>query len=106
MTLASDPQQHAAGQRWPENRVYTGEPSQALDDNWEDLIGDRYFSISEDEAVEAWGEHRFAYVDEERGGYTAGLDVFHTLHCLVCVFFFAGLKKLLLFVKKWTKRGS
>lgn len=68
---------------WPENHLFTGEPSQQIDDNWEDLIEDRYFSISEEEAVEAWGERRFDYVDEERGGYTAGLDVFHTLHCLV-----------------------
>ncbi|KAF3762725.1 hypothetical protein M406DRAFT_333095 [Cryphonectria parasitica EP155] len=67
---------------WPENKLFVGEPSHEIDDNWLDLIGDRYFSISEEEAIEAWGERRHEYVDEDHGGYTAGLDVFHTLHCL------------------------
>lgn len=68
---------------WPENHQFTGEPSNEIDDNWLDLIEDRYFSISEEEAIQAWGDRRHEYVDEDHGGYTAGLDVFHTLHCLV-----------------------
>lgn len=69
--------------KWPENHKFTGEPSAEIDDNWLNLIDDRYFSISEEEAIEAWGDRRHEYVDEDHGGYTAGLDVFHTLHCLV-----------------------
>lgn len=72
--------------RWPENHKFTGAPSAEIDGNWMDLTEDRYFSISEEEAIEAWGDRRHEYVDEVRGGYTAGLDVFHTLHCLVSLF--------------------
>lgn len=72
--------------KWPENHQFTGEPSAEIDDNWMNLIEDRYFSISEEEAIEAWGERRHEYVDQDHGGYTAGLDVFHTLHCLVRFF--------------------
>lgn len=69
--------------KWPENHRFVGPPSAEIDDNWAGLLEGRYFSVSEEEAVEAWGDRRHEYVDEERGGYTAGLDVFHTLHCLV-----------------------
>lgn len=69
--------------RWPENHKFTGQPSAEIDGNWMDLTGDRYFSISEEEAMEAWGDRRHEYIDEDHGGYTAGLDVFHTLDCLV-----------------------
>jgi hypothetical protein len=57
---------------WPENRRYIGEPGKEVDANWDDLIGDRYFSISEQEAIYAWGDMRREYVDERQGGYTAG----------------------------------
>ncbi|KAK8013294.1 Cyclochlorotine biosynthesis protein O [Apiospora marii] len=67
---------------WPENMVLFGTPSEQIDDNWERLISDRYFSVTEEEATRAWGDKRHEYVDEEEGGYTAGLDVFHTLHCV------------------------
>lgn len=69
--------------RWPENLRFTGDLSDEIDENWNEIVEDRYFSVSEAEAIEAWGDHRHEYVDEEYGGYTAGLDVFHTLHCLV-----------------------
>ncbi|CAN8099688.1 unnamed protein product [Discula destructiva] len=52
------------------------------DSNWSELLENRYFSVSEEEATDAWGEMRHEYVDLEEGGYTAALDVFHTLHCL------------------------
>lgn len=85
---------------WPENVTYFGEPSPEIDENWRRLIEWRYFSISEDEAKRAWGASYHEYVDQLRGGYTAGwvsicrtknirltnsnsLDVFHTLHCVV-----------------------
>lgn len=70
---------------WPENLDFTSQ-NKEVDNNWLDLLEDGYFSISEEEAREAWGEARHAYVDRNRGGYTAGLDVFHTLHCLVSLF--------------------
>jgi hypothetical protein len=69
---------------WPENVTYFGEPSPEIDANWEKLIGWRYFSISEDEAKARWPDTYLEYVDQLEGGFTAGLDVFHTLHCLVC----------------------
>lgn len=77
--IATDPEA-----RWPENLRFTGDLSDEVDENWNQIVEDRYFSVSENEAIEAWGDRRHEYVDEEYGGYTAGLDVFHTLHCLVC----------------------
>lgn len=69
--------------KWPENLSFTGDLSDEIDENWNQIVEDRYFSVSEDEAIAAWGDRRHEYVDEVYGGYTAGLDVFHTLHCLV-----------------------
>jgi len=65
--LPADPQAP-----WPENVDYVGEPGTELDENWDKLIGRRYFSVSEREAIYAWGEDRHQYVDERIGGYTAG----------------------------------
>jgi len=48
-----------------------GPPSPEIDANWDQLIGKRYFSISEEEAVEAWGPKRHEYIDHLQGGYTA-----------------------------------
>jgi hypothetical protein len=70
--------------QWPENMVLFGEPSDEIDLNWDKLLGGRYVSISEEEAERAWGHNRHEYVDQELGGYTAGLDMFHILHCVVC----------------------
>ncbi|EWG41480.1 hypothetical protein FVEG_03591 [Fusarium verticillioides 7600] len=67
---------------WPENVRYVGEPSHEIDENWQRLIGKRYFSISEEEARRAWGNKRHEFVDQNMGGYTAGFDMFHTLHCI------------------------
>jgi hypothetical protein len=52
--------------------VLFGSLSSEIDDNWERLIGGRYFSISEEEATREWGENRHEYVDERKGGYSAG----------------------------------
>jgi hypothetical protein len=57
---------------WPEDMVLFGPPSQEIDNNWERLIGNRYFSVSEEEAKMAWGDKRHEYVDQRRGGYSAG----------------------------------
>jgi hypothetical protein len=58
---------------WPEKMDLFGEPSPKIDRNWFSLIGNRYFSISEEEAERAWGKHRYEYVDQALGGYTARL---------------------------------
>ncbi|GAB1316887.1 hypothetical protein MFIFM68171_07097 [Madurella fahalii] len=70
---------------YPENLECFGTPSQELDDNWDSLIEDRYFLITEEEAERAWGDKRHEYVDPGTGGYIAGLDMFHTLHCVNAV---------------------
>lgn len=57
---------------WPENMDLFGPPNPEIDTNWDQLIGNRYFSISEEEAERAWGDKRHEYVDERKGGYTAG----------------------------------
>ncbi|KAF3768640.1 hypothetical protein M406DRAFT_327065 [Cryphonectria parasitica EP155] len=67
---------------WPDNMQLFGDPTPEVDENWEQYIGKRYFSISEEEAIRAWGDKRHEYVDQKRGGYSAGLDVFHSLHCI------------------------
>ena len=61
-----------ASATWPENVHYFGEPSPEIDKNWNDLIGFRYFSISEEEAKSVWGDGYINYVDQLQGGYTAG----------------------------------
>jgi hypothetical protein len=57
---------------WPENREYFGQPSREIDEAWDDLIGWRYFSISEEEAKRAWGEKYKEYRDPRTGGFGAG----------------------------------
>ncbi|KAH8646912.1 hypothetical protein BX600DRAFT_443882 [Xylariales sp. PMI_506] len=61
--------------RWPENMVLFGSPNHEIDRNWGRLIGNRYFSISEDEAQRAWGEKRHEYIDQWQGGYSAGPSI-------------------------------
>jgi len=54
-----------------------------VDAAWDDLTHDRYFLLSDAEAREAYGDdHLPRYWNEHHGGYAAGLDVLHTLHCL------------------------
>ncbi|KAF2214937.1 hypothetical protein CERZMDRAFT_57437 [Cercospora zeae-maydis SCOH1-5] len=58
-----------------------------MDRAWDQLIQHRYFLINDDEAREAWGpdyEQYYRYPDtpDHEGGYVAGLDVLHTLHCV------------------------
>ncbi|KAI1842108.1 hypothetical protein JX266_011641 [Neoarthrinium moseri] len=61
---------------------YVGAPSPQLDHAWEQLVGGRYFLITEQEAKATWGPDYRGYWSQARGGYVLGLDVFHTLHCL------------------------
>ncbi|KAI5370337.1 Putative mycotoxin biosynthesis protein UstYa [Septoria linicola] len=67
--------------------VYTGTPTKAMDRAWNKLIRHRYFLINDEEALQAWGpdyEQYYRYPDSPKheGGYVAGLDVLHTLHCV------------------------
>ncbi|KAJ5958813.1 uncharacterized protein N7479_005963 [Penicillium vulpinum] len=66
----------------PDPIAYVGPPSKEIDDNWEELTWGRYILITKEEAESAWGHDIEEYWDHERGGYVAGLDMFHTLHCL------------------------
>ncbi|KAH8903530.1 hypothetical protein BR93DRAFT_961595 [Coniochaeta sp. PMI_546] len=55
-----------------------------IDHNWDNLTWGRYVLITKEEAIEAWGKEYATqeYWDTKRGGYLAGFDMFHTLHCL------------------------
>lgn len=66
----------------PDMIKYVGEPSKEIDENWETLTWGRYFLITEEEAKGAWGDGIEQYWDAKLGGYVAGLDMFHTLHCV------------------------
>ncbi|KAF2207417.1 hypothetical protein CERZMDRAFT_16581, partial [Cercospora zeae-maydis SCOH1-5] len=71
----------------PDQILYTGPPSGQIDLEWEELIKKRYFLIDDDEAREAWGpnyQQYYRYPDQgdKKGGYVAGVDVLHTLHCV------------------------
>lgn len=57
---------------YPNNLRFFGEPSQEIDDNWHNLIDDRYFFVTEEEAENAWGEKRHEYLDPDSGEYIAG----------------------------------
>ncbi|KAH8645966.1 hypothetical protein BGZ60DRAFT_554929 [Tricladium varicosporioides] len=62
---------------------YIGEPSQEIDDNWHALTKGRYWVLSEDEAIQAFGAEEYhAYWDPSTKSYIAGFDAQHTLHCL------------------------
>lgn len=62
--------------------AYMGSGS-AIDAAWETLTADRYFLLTDAEALEAYGTaHMPKYWNVHHGGYVAGLDVLHSLHCL------------------------
>ncbi|KAK1969810.1 hypothetical protein LY78DRAFT_571239, partial [Colletotrichum sublineola] len=65
-----------------DEKTYVGTPSKEIDDAWTELLWGRYFSISEREAKELWGEDYMAYWDHDKSGWTGGFDMFHQLHCL------------------------
>jgi len=68
----------------PSQNQYVGQPNEQIDHNWNQLTRNRYFRLTEEEAEAAWGDEypEFWDAQENGGGYTVGLDVFHTLHCL------------------------
>lgn len=53
-----------------------------IDAAWEELTRDRYFLLSDIEARDAYGNQPQKYWNDHHGGYVAGLDMLHTLHCL------------------------
>ncbi|KAI8959337.1 hypothetical protein F5Y11DRAFT_305699 [Daldinia sp. FL1419] len=65
----------------PGDKSYIGTTSD-VDAAWKKLLWGRYFSVSEDEAKDLWGDEYTEYWDHHRSGYTAGFDMFHQLHCL------------------------
>ncbi|KIW98973.1 uncharacterized protein Z519_00636 [Cladophialophora bantiana CBS 173.52] len=68
----------------PDQIQYVGSPSPEIDQNWADLINDRYFYLSELEALSVWGPDFDGYYDIVDGQkqYVGGLDILHTLHCV------------------------
>jgi hypothetical protein len=56
----------------PGEKMYVGDPSPEIDRNWQELLWGRYFSISEDEAKDIWGDDHEKYKDVLRSGYTGG----------------------------------
>ncbi|KXJ86420.1 hypothetical protein Micbo1qcDRAFT_140322 [Microdochium bolleyi] len=68
----------------PDPVRYVGDPTiyPEIDRNWDNLTWGRYVLITEEEAKSTWGDNIADYFDHQRGGYVAGFDVFHTLHCL------------------------
>lgn len=56
----------------PNEKVYTGESWEEIDRNWKELLWGRYFSLSEGEAKELWGDDYQMYRDRVKSGYTGG----------------------------------
>ncbi|KAH8894719.1 hypothetical protein GQ53DRAFT_821074 [Thozetella sp. PMI_491] len=68
---------------WPENRTFFGEHGDAVDHTWHELAFPFAFEVSEEEATLLWGEDKYKqYLDPPTQTYRAGLDVFHSLHCI------------------------
>ena len=70
----------------PDPVLYVGNPTlhPEIDWNWDNLTYGRYVLITKEEALASWPDVDIEqYWDKQRGGYVAGFDVFHTLHCLV-----------------------
>ncbi|KAI0905868.1 hypothetical protein F4823DRAFT_609400 [Ustulina deusta] len=56
--------------------------SPEVDKAWAELVKNRYFLLTDEEARETLGNNYTEFWDDLRGGYLGGLDMFHTLHCL------------------------
>ncbi|EXJ67861.1 uncharacterized protein A1O5_09208 [Cladophialophora psammophila CBS 110553] len=59
--------------------TYVGTPSQDIDAEWEALIHDRYTPLTSSEAFSI-GLESFSLPSKQ--SYWAGVDVFHSLHCI------------------------
>jgi hypothetical protein len=57
---------------WPENVQLFGEPSPTIDANWDRILEGRYFSISVEDAKRAWGDQYLSFVNQLKGGWSAG----------------------------------
>ncbi|KAK9780442.1 putative Tat pathway signal sequence [Seiridium cardinale] len=64
----------------PQNK-FDGMPNQANTKAWDDLITPTFFSVSEAE-LQKTGESVNDSVRLAKGGYMAGLGVYHNIHCL------------------------
>lgn len=70
------------------SQKYIGDDA-SVDTVWDELSEDRYFLLTDAEALRAYGsdpdfpdQPPAKYWNVHHGGYVAGLDVLHTLHCL------------------------
>lgn len=54
------------------DKAYVGATTKDIDLAWEELLWGRYFSISESEARDLWGEGYREYGDHHKTGYTGG----------------------------------
>ncbi|KAF2102100.1 hypothetical protein NA57DRAFT_73537 [Rhizodiscina lignyota] len=64
---------------------YVGEPSPELDEQWDKLLHNNSFMITEEEARATWPEEwvqAYSKMPEGESGYLVELDMFHTLDCL------------------------
>ncbi|KIM95540.1 hypothetical protein OIDMADRAFT_133628 [Oidiodendron maius Zn] len=68
--------------RNPSEPVYVGPPTDEMDDAWHNLLTNRYFNITEEEAELTFGKPHGLYKHPDGIGYLIGLDVYHTLHCV------------------------
>ncbi|KAI0454762.1 hypothetical protein F5B21DRAFT_474182 [Xylaria acuta] len=64
--------------------VYSGFPSEELEEGWDRLITPAYFNISRDEFIKT-GKLFEHIIERIGGGYIVSLNVYHELHCLVSV---------------------
>lgn len=56
----------------PGDKAYVGDNWKEIDAAWEELLWGRYFSISEDEAKDLWGEEYQNFWDRKKSGYSGG----------------------------------
>ncbi|KAI1508907.1 DUF3328 domain containing protein [Pyrenophora tritici-repentis] len=68
-------------ERLPGVKKYIGSDKD-VEANWDELVRDRIFYVSEEEA-KAYFPHNYQEIYYEKGmGWQFSLDVFHTLHCV------------------------
>jgi hypothetical protein len=56
----------------PGTKRYVGKPSKEIDANWQELIRDRYFWVSDEEAASMWPDELDTLYHREGKGYVAG----------------------------------
>ncbi|CAE7215985.1 hypothetical protein CFE70_009978 [Pyrenophora teres f. teres 0-1] len=66
----------------PSQPIYVGPPNDDMDKAWDELLKNRYFTVTEEEAETTFGKPHGVYNHTNGLGYLVGLDVLHTLHCV------------------------